>query len=88
MQAIYEQLGPTDVFLLWAKSLTSRATAFFVSLFQNPTNMQKFDKISLQAMEALKRILLDINVSVGNIRVLRRRKVVLIPVGPLLPGQT
>lgn len=39
-------------------------------------------------MEALKSILLDINVSVGNIRVLRKRKVVIVPVGPLLPGQT
>ncbi len=50
--------------------------------------MQKFEKISNQAMEALKSILLDINVSVGNIRILKKRKVVLVPVGPLLPNQT
>jgi hypothetical protein len=88
VQAIYDLLGPSEVFLLWARSLTARATAFFVELYQHPANMQKFEKISPQALEAIKSILLDINVSVGNIRVLRKRKLVPPVQGPLLPHTT
>jgi hypothetical protein len=88
VKAIYDLLGPTDVFLLWARALTNRATSFFVELYQHPTNMQRFDKLSAQALEAIKSILLDINVSVGNIRVLRKRKVVAVQQGPLLPNQS
>jgi hypothetical protein len=39
VQAIYDLLGPSEVFLLWARNLTSRATNFFVSLYQQPSNM-------------------------------------------------
>lgn len=88
VKAIYDILGPSDVFLLWARALTDRATSFFVELYQHPTNMQRFEKLSSQAFEAIKSILLDINVSVGNIKVLRKKKIIPVQQGPLLPHQT
>jgi hypothetical protein len=42
VKAIYDILGPSDIFLLWAKHLTSRALSFFIEMYQNPTNMSKF----------------------------------------------
>ncbi len=42
VKAIYNILGPSDIFLLWAKSLTSRALSFFIEMYQNPTNMSQF----------------------------------------------
>ncbi len=42
VKAIYDILGPSDIFLLWAKSITSRALPFFIQMYQNPTNMSKF----------------------------------------------
>jgi hypothetical protein len=42
--------------------------------------------MSSQGFESIKSILLDINISVGNIKVLRKRKTVLPVQGPLLPN--
>lgn len=86
VKAIYDILGPSDIFLLWAKNLTSRALAFFIEMYQNPTNMAKFEKLSSQGFEAIKSVLLEINVSVGNIKVLKKRKVSMPVHGPNLPG--
>ena len=86
VKAIYDILGPSDIFLLWARSLTSRALAFFIEMYQNPTNMANFEKLSSQGFEAIKSVLLEINVSVGNIKVLRKRKVSMPVHGPNLPG--
>jgi hypothetical protein len=50
--------------------------------------MEKFEKISTEGLEAIKAILLDINLYKGNIKILRKRKTVHVagPVqGPLLP---
>lgn len=38
----YNILGPSDVFLLWAKHLTYRALNFFIEMYQNTSNMEKF----------------------------------------------
>lgn len=55
-------------------------------MYQNPTNMAKFEKLSSQGFEAIKSVLLEINVSVGNIKVLKKRKVSMPVHGPHLPG--
>lgn len=86
VKAIYELLGPSDIFLLWAKNLTARALSFFIEMYQNPTNMSKFEKLSTQGFESIKSVLLDINVSVGNIKILKKRKIVYQVHGPLLPN--
>lgn len=86
VKAIYDILGPSDTFLLWAKNLASRALAFFIDMYQRPTNMASFEKLSAQGFEAIKSLLLEINVSVGNIRLLRKRKAALPVHGPHLPG--
>lgn len=86
VKAIYDILGPSDIFLLWAKNLASRALAFFIEMYQNPTNMANFEKLSSQGFEAIKSVLLEINVSVGNIKVLKKRKVSMPVHGPNLPG--
>ncbi len=86
VKAIYDILGPSDIFLLWAKSITSRALPFFIQMYQNPTNMSKFEKMSSQGFESIKTVLLDINVSVGNIRVVKKRKSAAPVQGPLLPN--
>ena len=36
--------------------------------------MQKFEKISVQGLEAIKTILLDINIYKGNIKIIEKRK--------------
>ncbi len=62
VKSIYNILGPSDIFLLWAKNLTARALNFFIELYETTTDMQKFEKISVNGLEAIKAILLDINV--------------------------
>lgn len=57
-------------------------------MYQNPTNMSKFEKMSSQGFEAIKTVLLDINVSVGNIKVVKKKKTVAPVQGPLLPNTT
>ena len=67
-------LGPTDTFLSWAKNLTYRALNFFVQMYENVPEMERFEKITVEGLEAIKTILLDINVHKGNIKVMRKRK--------------
>lgn len=42
VKAIYDILGPSDVFLLWAKNITKRAIHFFINMYQNTEDMSKF----------------------------------------------
>ena len=42
LKLVYDILGPSDVFLLWAKHITYRALNFFIEMYQNTENMEKF----------------------------------------------
>ena len=39
LKLIYDILGPSDIFLAWAKHLTYRALNFFVEMYENVENM-------------------------------------------------
>lgn len=53
-------------------------------MYQKVDNMQKFEKISIQGLEAIKAILLDINVYKGNIKIIEKKKTNVV-FGPELP---
>ena len=61
VRAIYDLLGPTDTFLLWAKHLVGRALPFFVRMYSNLENMARFEKITAQGMKSVKSTILEIN---------------------------
>lgn len=79
----YDILGPSDVFLLWAKNLAYRALNFFIDMYQNTENMEKFEKITNAGLDSIKAILLDINFYKGNIKILKKRKAMTQVVGPV-----
>ena len=79
----YDILGPTEVFLIWAKNLTYRAINFFIDMYQNPQNMQKFEKTTTLGIDSIKTILLDINFYKGNIKILKKRKAQVQVQGPV-----
>ena len=81
----YDILGPSETFLIWAKNLTYRAINFFIDMYQNPQNMQKFEKINSSGIESIKTILLDINVYKGNIKILKKKKQTVQVAGPVGP---
>jgi hypothetical protein len=43
-------------------------------MYENVHDMERFEKITTLGLEAIKTILLDINVYKGNIKVLKKRK--------------
>jgi hypothetical protein len=42
LKKIYDYLGPTDIFLLWARNLTSRAVNFFTHFLNNMNSLNSF----------------------------------------------
>ena len=71
----YDILGPSEVFLIWAKNLTYRAMNFFIDMYENPQNMSKFQSITNSGIDSIKTTLLDINFYKGNIKILKKKKV-------------
>jgi len=50
LKLVYDILGPSDIFLAWAKHLTYRALNFFVEMYENVENMEKFEKITTDGL--------------------------------------
>ena len=74
VSTIYQRTGPNDTFMSWAKTITERAKRFFIELFEK-TDVTEFVDLTPQGWENLKCVLLDLNVELGNLKVLHSTKV-------------
>ena len=67
-------MGPTDAFLDWSQHVTGKAEQFFIEFFNNLEEISKFEQLSSKGFEALKTIIYDVNISMGNLKLIKRTK--------------